>query len=254
MAKKRGRRKHYYHNGPFYLYTNKELDTPAVTLLEIRKESEDQKLKDWYTFVDKYGYRAEPLAVSKEDDIIAIGGCILDDNKTLSTYYYKHIYKLFEDGYNPYCDKIPLERLPDNLVNVIKKKQKYIKNMYYYRQEYRDLDLIVQYNRKDIQNIVSLDLKNYKHVIRLYGDNTYIYVRGAKNIEQIVCNLNELEQELSNKLYPNKKNEELFNVWSVSRADARKIYNNKKTNINFKDYHMLFCIFANTSSNDGGDY
>ena len=243
MPKKKLKKKHYYHKGPFYMYTDKELNSPAALLLEVRKESEDKKLKDWYKFVDLYGYQAKPLAVPEEDDIIVIGGCMLDSNTTLSTYYYEHIYALFENDYNPYYDKIPLDKLPENLSNIIKKKQKYIKNMYYYRKEYQDLDLLVQYNRKDIQNLITLDLKNYKRVIRLFGDNTYIYIRKAENIELIVRKLNELEAELDvNKV--NDTNEIISPVWAISDGDARKIRNIKKSKIDFKNYHTLFCIFS----------
>lgn len=243
MPKKKLKKKHYYHKGPFYMYTDKELNNPAALLLEVRKESEDKKLKDWYKFVDLYGYQAKPLAVPEEDDIIVIGGCMLDSNTTLSTYYYEHIYALFENDYNPYYDKIPLDKLPENLSNIIKKKQKYIKNMYYYRKEYQDLDLLVQYNRKDIQNLITLDLRNYKRVIRLFGDNTYIYIRKAENIELIVRKLNELEAELDvNKA--NDTNEIISPVWIISDGDARKICNTKKSKIDFKNYHTLFCIFS----------
>lgn len=243
MPKKKLKKKHYYHKGPFYMYTDKELNNPAALLLEVRKESEDRKLKDWYKFVDLYGYQAKPLAVPEEDDIIVVGGCMLDSNTTLSTYYYEHIYALFGNDYNPYYDKIPLDKLPENLSNIIKKKQKYIKNMYYYRKEYQDLDLLVQYNRKDIQNLITLDLRNYKRVIRLFGDNTYIYIRKAENIELVVRKLNELEAELDvNKA--NDTNEIISPVWVISDGDARKICNTKKSKIDFKNYHTLFCIFS----------
>lgn len=243
MPKKKLKKKHYYHKGPFYMYTDKELNNPAALLLEVRKESEDRKLKDWYKFVDLYGYQAKPLAVPEEDDIIVVGGCMLDSNTTLSTYYYEHIYALFGNDYNPYYDKIPLDKLPENLSNIIKKKQKYIKNMYYYRKEYQDLDLLVQYNRKDIQNLITLDLRNYKRVIRLFGDNTYVYIRKAENIELVVRKLNELEAELDvNKA--NDTNETISPVWVISDGDARKICNTKKSKIDFKNYHTLFCIFS----------
>ena len=243
MPKKKLKKKHYYHKGSFYMYTDKELNNPAALLLEVRKESEDKKLKDWYKFVDLYGYQAKPLGVPEEDDIIVIGGCMLDSNTTLSTYYYEHIYALFGNDYNPYYDKIPLDKLPENLSNIIKKKQKYIKNMYYYRKEYQDLDLLVQYNRKDIQNLITLDLRNYKRVIRLFGDNTYIYIRKAENIELIVRKLNELEAELdANKA--NDTNEIISPVWIISDGDARKICNTKKSKIDFKNYHTLFCVFS----------
>ena len=238
MAKKKLKKKHYYHKGPFYMYTDKELNNPAAILLEVRKESEDEKLKDWYKFVDLYGYQAKPLAVPEEEDIIVIGGCMLDSNTTLSTYYYEHIYALFGNDYNPYYDKIPVDKLPENLSNIIKKKQKYIKNMYYYRKEYQDLDLLVQYNRKDIQNLITLDLRNYKRVIRLFGDNTYIYIRKAENIELIVQRLNELEE------LENDENEIVGPVWVISDGDARKVCNIKKSKIDFKNYHTLFCIFS----------
>lgn len=250
MPKKKLKKKHYYHKGPFYMYTDKELNNPAALLLEVRKESEDKKLKDWYKFVDLYGYQAKPLAVPEEDDIIVIGGCMLDSNTTLSTYYYEHIYALFGNNYNPYYDKIPLDKLPENLSNIIKKKQNYIKNMYYYRKEYQDLDLLVQYNRKDIQNLITLDLRNYKRVIRLFGDNTYIYIRKAENIELIVQKLNEFETELDKKTYNTNKansndiNESISPVWIISDGDARKICNTKKSKIDFKNYHTLFCIFS----------
>ena len=271
MAKKRLKKKHYYHKGPFYMYTDKELNNPAAILLEVRKKSDDKKLKDWYKFVDLYGYQAKPLAVPEEEDIIVIGGCMLDSNTTLSTYYYEHIYALFGNDYNPYYDKIPVDKLPENLSNIIKKKQKYIKNMYYYRKEYQDLDLLVQYNRKDIQNLITLDLRNYKRVIRLFGDNTYIYIRKAENIELVVQRLNELERvqelneleaELNEQTYDasnntsnntsndtsnnnfNDRNKIVSPVWVISDGDARKICNIKKSKIDFKNYHTLFCIFS----------
>ena len=264
MAKKRLKKKHYYHKGPFYMYTDKELNNPAAILLEVRKKSDDKKLKDWYKFVDLYGYQAKPLAVPEEEDIIVIGGCMLDSNTTLSTYYYEHIYALFGNDYNPYYDKIPVDKLPENLSNIIKKKQKYIKNMYYYRKEYQDLDLLVQYNRKDIQNLITLDLRNYKRVIRLFGDNTYIYIRKAENIELVVQRLNELEEvqkfnelgaELNEQTYDasnntsndtsnnfNDRNKIVSPVWVISDGDARKIFKTKQLWLSMTMEHLLYIL------------
>ena len=238
MAKKSIKNKHYYHKGPFYLFTDKKLDTPTAILLEIRKDKVDKKVIAWYDFIDKYGYRAQKMSLPEEENIIAIGNCILDSNSHLTDYYYSEIFKIFKDKYNPTCEKIPLDLLPSNLANIIKKKQQYIKNMYFYRKEYKDIDLLVQYNRRDIQNILNLDLRNYKHIVRLSGDNTYIYIRKAENIDDILKRLNKMENEI------NTKNTDENMIWSIDEIDKRKIKNNKKSKINFQNYHNLFCLFS----------
>ena len=42
----------------------------------------------------------------------------------------------------------------------------------------------------------------------------------------------------------NTKNTDENMIWSIDEIDKRKIKNNKKSKINFQNYHTLFCLFS----------
>lgn len=176
------KRKKYYTKGKFELQIPYKAN-PIEVLRAIRPEK-NEKEKVWLEFVDN-GYNRRIKENPAEDLNLILK--LIHSKQTVNKII-KYFYQI--DGYDPNNDDLPLdENTPKDILNIIRKKQNYIKQFFDFRRQFvMDKNVLVMFNKINAPAYLSMvDI-----VIGLSGEYIYIY---AKDLNDVYLRLNEIEPD-----------------------------------------------------------
>lgn len=208
------KRKHYYNKKKFELEVPKNAN--PIEILRCIRTEKDKKEKIWLDFADNL-YKDKERFLKEQDLGIILK--LIYSKQTIN----KLIRYFYNIDYNPLIDKISLENMPEDMKNIIIKKQNYIKQFFYFEKEYENI--LIMFNKKDILEKID----KYDLVIGLCGEYTYFY---SNNLPKYLEILNILEP----------------NTWEIKKELTKYgikeyIINwNKKTSLNFLDKNNIVSL------------
>ena len=209
------KKKHFYHKGNFEY----EIDakTPIEIIMEIKKESLTEKQEAWLVYLNQTGYyRKSYNTENPEQDLSNILGMFTVNSQDIVNQIITESMSI--EGYRPWLGhEIPLDKYPEDMANLIRKRQKQFLAEYCYRKEVGEV--LVQSYHPEMFFDHDMQLQIYDCVILLRGDSRIIY---SNNNEALVKYLNFIDD----------------NSWEVDEEQVYKfanLVNIKKSRIDFKN-------------------
>lgn len=195
------KKKHYYNKNKFEIKIPK--NATVIDIMRCIRPDSDIKEKLWLDFANDIILKKKKIFLPEYENLAIILG-LIHSKQTLGMII-RYLYSI--ENYNPFTDIIPLyEETPEDVFNIIVKKQNYIKKYLFYKSKHNGV--LTLFNTK--YNPVYLD--NYEVVIGLSDEYVYIY---SKDLNYILKKLNNIEPD----------------VWTIQN---NYIINwNKKTKLNF---------------------
>lgn len=115
MAKKKNKKIYAKDRTP-YISTDLEIENPMRLIIAVKGQ---KYANAWAEYIDKVVYQGEKTELSRMEDVKTILTYI--DKKQTRDALVKVLLKI--EGYNPMKDNLPLEKLPQNYVVLVKKVQ-----------------------------------------------------------------------------------------------------------------------------------
>lgn len=195
------KKKHYYNKNKFEIKIHK--NATVIDIMRCIRPDSDIKEKLWLDFANDIILKKKKLFLPEYENLAIILG-LIHSKQTLGMII-RYLYSI--ENYNPFTDIIPLyEETPEDVFNIIVKKQNYIKKYLFYKSKHNGV--LTLFNTK--YNPVYLD--NYEVIIGLSDEYVYIY---SNDLNYILKKLNNIEPD----------------VWTIQN---NYIINwNKKTKLNF---------------------
>ena len=176
------KRKKYYNKKKFEL--NVPHNASPIEILRTIRPEKTEKEKNWFDFAsNNYKKRIK----DKPEEDLGLILKLIHSKQTINRII-KYFYQI--DNFNPNVDNLPLdENTPKDILNIIKKKQNYIKQFFDFRRQFVvDKNVLVMFNKINAPAYLSIvDI-----VIGLSGEYVYIY---AKDLNDIYLRLNEIEPD-----------------------------------------------------------
>ena len=205
---KKKKKRHYYHKGNFSY--PERMDTPIEVMMVTKKDHlSDRKMEflEYLNLCFKRGMTKE----NWDEDLGNILQIMLPGQAANSI-----VLELIEiKEYHP-GDRIPFDKIESESVKkLIMRKKNYLNQNEWYRKEYCNGDVLVQFLRPELN--VKLAFNEYKLIIYLCGDRIFIH---DDNIEKVLNIMNKLEPD----------------VWGLSdyeEMEACLVTNKVKTKLDF---------------------